>query len=918
MGDFSAFANFDVTLLCVHFWSRRLRQNVGRCLHFTRILIKGQCDLRRGVFQALIVGLLFWRFSLGPPYAKSQKMGDFSAFANFGVTLLCVHFWSRRLRQNVGRCLHFTRIVIKGQWDLRRGVFQALIVGLLFWRFSLGPPYAKSQKMGDFSAFAKFGVTLLCVHFWSRRLRQNVGRCLHFTRIVMKGQCDLRRGVFQALIVGLLFWRFSLGPPYEKSQKMGDFSAFANFGVTLLCLHFMSRRLRQNVGRCLHFTRILIEGQWDLRRGVFQALIVSLLFWRFSLGPPYAKSQKMGDFSAFAKFGVTLLCVHFWSRRLRQNVGRCLHFTRILIKGQCDLRRGVFQALIVGLLFWRFSFGPPYAKSQKMGDFSAFANFGVTLLCVHFWSRRLRQNVGRCLHFTRILIKGQCDLRRGVFQALIVGLLFWRFSLGPPYAKSQKVGDFSAFAKFGVTLLCVHFWSRRLRQNVGRCLHFTRILIKGQCDLRRGVFQALIVGLLFWRFSFGPPYAKSQKMGDFSAFANFDVTLLCVHFWSRRLRQNVGQCLHFTRILIKGQCDLRRGVFQALIVGLLFWRFSFGPPYAKSQKMGDFCAFAKFGATLLCVHFWSRRLRQNVGRCLHFTRILIKGQCDLRRDVFQALIVGLLFWRFSFGPPYAKSQKMGDFSAFANFGVTLLCVHFWSRRLRQNVGRCLHFTRILIKGQWDLRRGVFQALIVGLLFWRFSLGPPYAKSQKMGDFSAFAKFGVTLLCVHFWSRRLRQNVGRCLHFTRILIQGQCDLRRGVFQALIVGLLFWRFSFGPLYAKSQKMGDFSAFANFGVTLLCVHFWSRRQRQNVRRCLHFTRILIKGQWDLRRGVFQALIVGLLFWRFSFGPPYAKSQKMGDFSAFAKFGVTLLCVHFWSRRLRQNVGRCLHFTRILIKGQ
>ena len=365
----------------------------------------------------------------------------------------------------------------------------------------------------------------------------------------------------------------------------------------------------------------------------------------------------MGDFSAFANFDVTLLCVHFWSRRLRQNVGRCLHFTRILIKGQCDLRRGVFQALIVGLLFWRFSFGPPYAKSQKMGDFSAFSNFGVTLLCVHFWSRRLRQNVGRCLHFTRILIKGQCDLRRGVFQALILGLLFWRIYLGPPYAKSQKMCDFSAFAKFSVTLLCVHFWSRRLRQNVGRCLHFTRILIKGQCDLRRGVFQALIVGLLFWRLSFGPPYAKSQKMGDFSAFANFGVTLLCVHFWSRRLRQNVGRCLHFTRGLIKGQWDLRRGVFQALIVGLLFWRFSFGPPYAKSQKMGDFSAFAKFGVTLLCVHFWSRRLRQNVGRCLHFTRILIKGQCDLRRGVFQAIIVGLLFWRFFLGPPMQNLRK---------------------------------------------------------------------------------------------------------------------------------------------------------------------------------------------------------------------------------------------------------------------
>ena len=149
-------------------------------------------DVLRGVFWALFVGLLFGRFSLGPPYAKSQKMADFSAFAKFAITLLCVRFWSRRLRQNVVRCLHFRRILIKGEWDLRRGVFRALSVALLFRRFSLGPPYAKSQIMADFIAFAKFAITLLCVRFWSRRLRQNVVRCLHFERILIKGEWDLR------------------------------------------------------------------------------------------------------------------------------------------------------------------------------------------------------------------------------------------------------------------------------------------------------------------------------------------------------------------------------------------------------------------------------------------------------------------------------------------------------------------------------------------------------------------------------------------------------------------------------------------------------------------------------------------------------------------------------------------------------
>ena len=57
---------------------------------------------------------------------------------------------------------------------------------------------------------------------------------------------------------------------------------------------------------------------------------------------------------------------------------------------------------------------------------------------------------------------------------------------------------------------------------------------------------------------------------------------------------------------------------------------------------------------------------------------------------------------------------------------------------------------------------VFQAPQVGLVFGRFSLGPPYAKSPKMADLGGFAKFAITRLCGQFWSRRLRRNVvGLC-------------------------------------------------------------------------------------------------------------------------------------------------------------
>ena len=71
------------------------------------------------------------------------------------------------------------------------------------------------------------------------------------------------------------------------------------------------------------------------------------------------------------------------------------------------------------------------------------------------------------------------------------------------------------------------------------------------------------------------------------------------------------------------------GVFEAPIVGLLFWAFSLGPPL-KSQKMADLgfprqiCHFRLYG------HLWSRSLQQNVALCLHFKCILIRRWCHLR------------------------------------------------------------------------------------------------------------------------------------------------------------------------------------------------------------------------------------------------------------------------------------------------
>ena len=114
---------------------------------------------------------------------------------------------------------------------------------------------------------------------------------------------------------------------------------------------------------------------------------------RLSLGTPLAKSQKMADLGAFAKFVKTRLCRHFWSHRLCRNVVRWWHFMSIVISRSCHLCQGLFQGPKFAYFLADFPLVPPLAKSQKMADLGAFAKFFKTRLCGHFWSRRLRRNV---------------------------------------------------------------------------------------------------------------------------------------------------------------------------------------------------------------------------------------------------------------------------------------------------------------------------------------------------------------------------------------------------------------------------------------------------------------------------------------------------------------------------------------------
>ena len=157
---------------------------------------------------------------------------------------------------------------------------------------------------------------------------------------------------------------------------MADFGVFAKLAIARNCGHFCSRGLRQNVVQWLHFERILINGRWDLLRGVFGVCEFGLLFRPFCLGPPFETFKKMADFGVVAKLAIARNFGHFCSRGLGQNVVQWLHFKRILINGRWDLRRVVFIACKFGLLFQPFGLGPPFEEFQKNGRFCFFCKIG--------------------------------------------------------------------------------------------------------------------------------------------------------------------------------------------------------------------------------------------------------------------------------------------------------------------------------------------------------------------------------------------------------------------------------------------------------------------------------------------------------------------------------------------------------------
>ena len=134
---------------------------------------------------------------------------------------------------------------------------------------------------------------------------------------------------------------------------------------------------------------------------------------------------------------------------------------------------------------------------------------------MYLWSRSLQQNVLLWLHFKCILNRRWCNLRQGVFEAPIVGLSFWAFSLGPLLANSQKKADLGVLGKFVITRLYGHLWSRSLQQNVLLWLHFKCVLIRGWCNLRQGFFWSPYSRPTFLRIF---PWSLLDKISENSRF----------------------------------------------------------------------------------------------------------------------------------------------------------------------------------------------------------------------------------------------------------------------------------------------------------------------------------------------------------------------------------------------------------------
>ena len=151
-----------------------------------------------------------------------------------------------------------------------------------------------------------------------------------------------------------IFWDFAKGGPRENAQNSRPTLGASKtpwrkehhlvISTHLKCKHRATFCCKLRLHKCSY--------RWVMTN--LARTPKSAIFWDFAKGGPRENAQKtLAQRSRRPTIGASKTPWRKWHH--------------LLIRW-CSLRQGVFEAPIVGLLFWAFSLGPPLAKSQKMAD----------------------------------------------------------------------------------------------------------------------------------------------------------------------------------------------------------------------------------------------------------------------------------------------------------------------------------------------------------------------------------------------------------------------------------------------------------------------------------------------------------------------------------------------------------------------
>ena len=176
-------------------------------------------DMTKLTFKYTLSGNTNAAHSVYALVLSEQDMADLGVLAKIVITRLYGHLWSGSLQQNVVLCLHFKCILIRRWWHLRQGVFEAPIVGLLFWAFSLGPPLAKSQKMADLGVLANIVITRLYGHLWSAVCSKILSYVCTSSAYQLGDDGICTRVFLKPQYAAYIFEHFPLVPPWQNLRK---------------------------------------------------------------------------------------------------------------------------------------------------------------------------------------------------------------------------------------------------------------------------------------------------------------------------------------------------------------------------------------------------------------------------------------------------------------------------------------------------------------------------------------------------------------------------------------------------------------------------------------------------------------------------------------------------------------------------